>query len=97
MDKAKLVDTVYAKTPHGKEFVRGIIETTIQTIINKLQNGEEVAIRGFMKFRIINRPAYEVNNFGNGKKVIPASKAIKCSVSDKIKVGGQKPSKKAKK
>lgn len=52
MIKRELVEEVASRTSMIKSEVQGVIDTTLEIIIEKLMDGEPVIIRGFGKFTV---------------------------------------------
>lgn len=52
MDKRKLVAAVAKKTDYAKWEINKILEPLLETIIDALENGDEVALNNFGKFTL---------------------------------------------
>ena len=75
MTKAELVDGVSRNSGLSKKDAEVIVQTVLDSIIDSLQNGEKVELRGFGSFRLRERAPRQGRNPKTGEKVqVPAKK-----------------------
>lgn len=75
MTKAELVDEVARNSELSKKDAEVIVQTVLDSIIESLQNGEKVELRGFGSFRLRERASRQGRNPKTGEKVyVPAKK-----------------------
>ena len=78
MNKNDLVATLVDEYELTKTTAREVVETVFQSITDAALNGEEVAIFGFGKFRVTERPARKGRNPQTGDSIkIAASKSLR--------------------
>jgi len=75
MTKAELVDEVARNSELSKKDAEVIVQTVLDGIIDSLQSGEKVELRGFGSFRLRDRASRQGRNPKTGEKVfVPAKK-----------------------
>jgi integration host factor subunit beta len=75
MTKAELVDGVARNSGLSKKDAEVIVQTVLDSIIDSLQGGEKVELRGFGSFRLRERAPRQGRNPKTGEKVhVPAKK-----------------------
>lgn len=75
MTKAELVDGVSRSSGLSKKDAEVIVQTVLDSIIESLQQGEKVELRGFGSFRLRERSPRQGRNPKTGEKVqVPAKK-----------------------
>lgn len=76
MTKADLVDEVAGKVDLTKKQSEGIVNSVFDAIVQSLQSGEKIELRGFGSFRIRSRKPRIGRNPKTGEKVEVPSKQI---------------------
>lgn len=76
MTKADLVDEVAGKVDLTKKEAEGIVNSVFDSIVQSLQSGEKIELRGFGSFRIRSRKPRIGRNPKTGDKVEVPSKKI---------------------
>lgn len=76
MTKAELVNRVIQKTTLGKRDASVVVQTVLDSIINSLQSGEKVELRGFGSFKIRVRGPRRGRNPKTGENVDVPTKRI---------------------
>lgn len=75
MTKAELADGVAARSDLSKKDAEIIVQTVLDSIVESLQSGEKVELRGFGSFRLRERAPRQGRNPKTGEKVrVPAKK-----------------------
>jgi integration host factor subunit beta len=75
MTKAELVNKIMQKTDLGKKDAAVVVQTILDSIIESLQGGEKVELRGFGSFKIRVRGPRKGRNPKTGESVdVPAKK-----------------------
>ncbi len=75
MTKADLVETVAREAEMTKKDAEKLVEIIFDTIIETLNNGEKIELRGFGSFRLRERNARQGRNPKTGETVdIPAKR-----------------------
>lgn len=75
MTKAELVDGVSRNSGLSKKDAEVIVQTVLDSIIDSLQSGEKVELRGFGSFRLRERAPRQGRNPKTGEKVqVPAKR-----------------------
>jgi integration host factor subunit beta len=95
MTKADLINIVAKKLDITQVQSGIIVEAALRSIVNALQGGQEVEIRGFGSFRFRNRAPRKGRNPKTGEKVDVPSKKIpyfKMGKELKALLNGQPPS-----
>lgn len=86
MKKAELIDVIASTTGETKKVVESVLNTTFETIINSMKNGEIVDIYGFGKFEAVFKEAHMGKNPRTGEeKMVPAKKNPKLRYSSAVK------------
>jgi len=86
MTKNELADRVAQRTGLAGTQARNALEAAIELISDELARGSEVALAGFGKFSVSNRPARMGRNPATGQTIqIAASKAAKFSSASALK------------
>ena len=76
MTKAELVDQVARSTQLTKKHAEIMVNTVFESIVDSLQGGEKIELRGFGSFRIRQRGSRTGRNPKTGAKVEVPSKSI---------------------
>ena len=76
MTKAALVNHVAATVQLPKHQTEAVITSFLQGIVDALQGGDQVALRGFGSFRLRHRPARTGRNPRTGSTIPIPAKAI---------------------
>lgn len=76
LTKADLVEEVARSTQLTKKQAEEIVNTVFRTIVESLQTGRKIELRGFGSFRIRNRGARTGRNPKTGEKVEVPPKRI---------------------
>lgn len=98
MTKADLINIVAKKLDITQVQSGIIVEAALRSIVNALQNGQEVEIRGFGSFRFRNRAPRKGRNPKTGEKVdVPPKKIPYFKMGKELKalLNGQMPSEEA--
>ena len=78
MNKNELIDLLAEEHELTKTFARDLVDSIFQKITDSVQEGEEVAIFGFGKFKVVERGARKGRNPQTGEAIkIAASKNVK--------------------
>ena len=78
MNKNDLTDILVEEHELTRAFAKNVVETVFRSIADAAQQGEEVSIFGFGKFRVTERPARKGRNPQTGDSIkIAASKHLK--------------------
>ena len=86
MKKAELITEVAQKTGLSKKDVNEVINATIETIEEALQNGKKISFIGFGSFETVTRAPRVARVPKTGKEVhIPETKAVKFKAGKKLK------------
>lgn len=86
MNKTELVKVVAEKADLTQAVAADAVNAMVDAIIEKLAEGDEVAILGFGSFKVADRPARTARNPQTGEMVeVPASKAVTFKVSKSLK------------
>lgn len=86
MTKNDLAQQVAERAGLDSGQAKKAVDATIECIAQELQNGGEVALSGFGKFSVSDRPAREGRNPSTGEKMqIKASKAARFSAAAGLK------------
>lgn len=76
MTKAELVNKLVQKTDLGKKDAGDVVQTILDSIVESLQGGEKVELRGFGSFKIRVRNARKGRNPKTGETVEVPEKKI---------------------
>jgi DNA-binding protein HU-beta len=90
MNNSQLIDALSHKTldVSTKKGLKEAVEAVFTTIEETLKSGEDVAINGFGKFKIKDRPARQGRNPATGASVeIAASRKVSFTPSKTMKDG----------
>ncbi len=75
MTKAELVDSVWGRSDLSKKEAEVIVQTVLDSIVDSLNSGEKVELRGFGSFRLRDRASRQGRNPKTGEQVfVPAKK-----------------------
>jgi DNA-binding protein HU-beta len=86
MNKNELIDLLAEEHELTKTFARDLIDSLFQKITDSVQDGEEVAIFGFGKFKVVERGARKGRNPQTGEAIkIAASKNLKFESAKSLK------------
>ena len=86
MNRNDLIEAVAEEHEVSKAFARGMVESVFRSIGAAAQQGKEVAISGFGKFRVVERKARKGRNPATGESVkIAASKSLRFQPAKAIK------------
>jgi DNA-binding protein HU-beta len=81
----ELVDVVAEANDISKANAKEVVSSILAAIIDAAKRGEEVAIAGFDRFSVKERPAREGRNPRTGEALnIPASKALSFKMSKSV-------------
>lgn len=92
MNKEDLVRRVAESTGQSRQVTRRVLDTFLATVSDNLAEGENIEIRGFGSFKVVNRRERTARNPRTGEKVqipsrlVPAFKPSRClneKVADK--------------
>lgn len=76
MTKAELVDEVSKNSDLNKKDAEVIVKTVLDSIVDSLNSGEKVELRGFGSFRLRKRASREGRNPKTGEKVFVPAKRV---------------------
>jgi len=86
MNKNDLIEILAEEHELTKTFARDLVDSVFQKITDSVQNGEEVAIFGFGKFKLVERGARKGRNPQTGEAIkIAASKNVKFESAKSLK------------
>lgn len=86
MNKSDLISNVATKCGYTKKDTGAVVDTFVQTVIEAVANGDEVAIAGFGKFGVTERAARSGRNPLTGETIqIEASKSPKFKAASAFK------------
>ena len=86
MTKKEIIADIAKKTNQNEENVKSIVDALLDTIIEKMQSGEEVQLLGFGTFSSIIRKAREGRNPHTGEKVhVAERRSAKFKFSNQVK------------
>ena len=85
LNTTELVDAVAEANDISKAKAKGVVNSIFASIIEAAKRGEEVAIAGFGRFSVKERPAREGRNPATGAPLkIPASKTLGFKMSKPV-------------
>ena len=93
MTKADIVDTIASATGLTKVETEAVVDGFIKTVIDAMQNGKNIEIRGFGSFKVKKRKGRVARNPRTGEQVMvgehwvplfKVSKEVKISVNDNL-------------
>ena len=85
LNTTELVDAVAEANDISKAKAKEVVNSILAAIIDAAKRGEEVAIVGFGRFSVKERPAREGRNPRTGEALnIPASKALSFKMSKSV-------------
>src|SRR5919107_4649275 len=88
MNKNELIDLLAEEHELTKTFARDLVDSIFQKITDSVQEGEEVAIFGFGKFKVVERGARKGRNPRTGETVkIAPRKVLKFEAAKAMKEG----------
>ena len=88
MNKNDLVDSLAEEFELTKSYARDVVDRLFQRIIDAANQGEEVAIFGFGKFKVVERGARKGRNPRTGETVkIAPRKVLKFEAAKAMKEG----------
>ena len=76
MTKAELVDEVSRNSDLNKKDAEVIVQTVLDSIVDSLNSGEKVELRGFGSFRLRKRASRQGRNPKTGEKVFVPAKRV---------------------
>jgi len=77
MNTAELAERIAAEHDLGKGQARKVVEAVLATIVQAAVSGEEVALGGFGRFKVADRPARQGRNPATGEAMeIAASRKL---------------------
>ena len=86
MNKTELVKVVAEKADLTQAVAADAVNAMVDAIVEKLAEGDEVAILGFGSFKVAERSARTARNPQTGEMVeVPESKAVSFKVSKALK------------
>ena len=87
MNTTELVDAVAEANDLSKTNAKEVINSIVASIVEAAKRGDEVAITGFRRFAVKERPAREGRNPRTGESLkIPASKSLGFQMSKPVGV-----------
>jgi len=93
LTKADIVDTIATATGLTKVETEAVVDGFIKTVIDAMQNGKNIEIRGFGSFKVKKRKGRVARNPRTGDQVMvgehwvplfKVSKEVKVSVNDNL-------------
>jgi DNA-binding protein HU-beta len=91
MNKNDLVLALASEYEVSKAYAQELVDFVLGSITSSVQNGEEVALHGFGRFKVTERGARKGRNPQTGEAVkIPASKRVKFEAAKAFKEGVNK-------
>ena len=93
MTKADIVDTIATATGLTKVETEAVVDGFIKTVIDAMQNGKNIEIRGFGSFKVKKRKGRVARNPRTGEQVMvgehwvplfKVSKEVKVSVNESL-------------
>ena len=88
MNKNDLVESLAEEFEVTKSYARDLVDSVFQKIIEAANQGEEVAIFGFGRFKVVERGARKGRNPRTGEAVkIAAKKVLKFEAAKAMKEG----------
>ena len=93
MTKADIVDTIATATGLTKVETEAVVDGFIKTVIDAMQNGKNIEIRGFGSFKVKKRKGRVARNPRTGEQVMvgehwvplfKVSKEVKVSVNENL-------------
>lgn len=86
MNKAALVKAVAEKAGMTQRKTAEVVDAVLNSLVEALQNGEEVRVHGFGKFTVAERAARTARNPKTGELVqVPAKKAVRFKAAKQLK------------
>lgn len=86
MNKKEIIETVADMYEMSKSEVKNILDATLDTMKDALEDGQKVELFGFGNFTIVERAARKGRNPATGDAIdIAASKAVKFKPSKNLK------------
>jgi DNA-binding protein HU-beta len=86
MNVAELADHIASEQGVDKKHARQLIEEVFKAVVTAAQQGEEVSIPGFGKFKVASRDARQGRNPATGEAIeIAASKKLTFSPAKQVK------------
>lgn len=79
--KTDIAATVRTRTGISKAEAKHMVELVLDAIMHELNNGNDVLLRDFGKFRIITKPEQTVTAFGGSKVTLPQRACVSFKVS----------------
>ncbi len=76
MTKAELVDEVSRDSDLNKKDAEVMVQTVLDSIVDSLNSGEKVELRGFGSFRLRERASRQGRNPKTGEKVFVPAKRV---------------------
>ena len=78
MNTGELIERVAVEHGVAKEHVRRILDSVFATVVSAVENGEDVALSGFGRFKLSNRAARQGRNPATGETLeIPRVEAAR--------------------
>ena len=86
LTKDKIVELIRSKTQFSSQEAKNLVETILECIKSKLENGEEVKICGFGKWVVIDKDSRPGRNPHTGQRIeISARRVVTFHPADKIR------------
>ena len=86
MNKTEFIAAVADKSGSSKKATGEVVNAVLDTIVDTLKKGEEVALAGFGKFSVADVAEREARNFQTGETVtVAAHKAPKFKFASNVK------------
>ena len=86
MNTTELIERVAVEHDVTKEHVRKILDSAFATIVGAVENGEDVALSGFGRFKLSSRAARQGRNPATGETIeIPASRQLTFAAAKSVR------------
>lgn len=86
MGRNEVITSMSEKTGFTKVDCEKMLDAMSETVTESLVNGDKVLLKGFMSFEVLERAERKGRNPKTGEvSTFPASKSVKCKVSQAIK------------
>jgi integration host factor subunit beta len=86
MTKAELAHEVADNSDLNKQQAEGVVQTVLDSIVDSLQSGDKVEVRGFGSFRLRERRQRIARNPKTGQSVqVPAKRVVYFKLGKELK------------
>ena len=86
MNAADLIERVDAEHGVAKEHAKKILDSALAAIVAALENGDDVALAGFGRFKLSSRAARQGRNPATGETIeIPAARKLAFSAAKSVR------------